>query len=396
MTETGGRTSGFDYIRIILATAVILAHSRAVTLGMKSHVVTVASGAAAGFPRPPLGQPVVWAILPCFFALSGFLVAGSLMRSKTTVEFVLLRALRLIPALFVETILAAFILGPLVTELPLRAYFTGPEFLSYPLNIIGDIHYFLPGVFLHNPYPEVVNQQLWTIPAELFCYLTLVIISIVGLVRFRIAIPVLAVVALMALSFRGLVAPETVRRWSHGATTPNISTLWLSFLAGVTVFNLRDRIPLNKWLFGLSVLMAYVLLYDGAFQFLATLPIAYATVYAGLTDFRKTFITATGDYSYGVYLYGFPIQQTIAWMFPQNQSFIVNFTGALLVSLGMAAMSWHLVESKVLAHRKSVLAVADRAVLWLTARVKNALGASRDRGSPASPGAQDEAEQPRT
>jgi peptidoglycan/LPS O-acetylase OafA/YrhL len=361
LAETNGRTSGFDYIRITLASAVILLHSRGVTLGQKPNVTTVATLHGPLAVSAPLEQPIYWAILPCFFALSGFLVAGSLLRSRTTFEFVLLRVLRIVPALFVETVLAALILGPLVTEFPLKAYFAGREFWHYPLNIVGDIHYQLPGVFLHNPWPAIVNAQLWTIPAELFCYLTLVVVSLSGLVRIRSAIPVLsglAIATLLVLAFGLHLQMPT--RWSAGAAHVDAIDLVLTFLAGVTLFIWRDHLPWNGWLFAVMAVLSYALLYNGDLQYLATIPIAYVTVYIGLLDIPRTIITATGDYSYGVYLYGFPVQQLIAYAFPQNHLPILNFIGALAGSLALAAISWRLVESQVLAHRKSLISALYR------------------------------------
>jgi peptidoglycan/LPS O-acetylase OafA/YrhL len=356
MEVTHGRTSGFEYLRIMLACCVILSHSRVVTFG--EDYVAPFLGSGPDKPHPPVLQPILWAIVPSFFALSGFLVAGSLMRSKTIVEFALLRVLRIVPALFVETVIAAFILGPLVTELPLRSYFTGEEFWSYPLNIVGDIHYRLPGVFVHNPLLGIVNIQLWTIPSELMCYVSLVAayISLRAITRFKTVelktwIGVLAALSLVAL----VVMPGGPARWDAGGTRVADATLVLSFLIGVTMFLYRERIPLNFWLFGTSALLSYALLYNGAYQYLASIPITYATVYVGLTNFRRTVITATGDYSYGIYLYGFPIQQTIAFLFPDNSFFLLNFVGALLVAMIFAAMSWRFVESQVLARRKQVI-----------------------------------------
>lgn len=359
LAETNGRTSGFDYIRIALASAVIYLHAPGVTLGEKPNVATFA--VPHGTFAAPLDQPFGWMILPCFFALSGFLVAGSLLRSRTIFEFVLLRALRIVPALFVETVLAALVLGPLVTEFPLSAYFSGRDFWHYPLNIVGDIHYHLPGVFLHNPWPGIVNAQLWTIPAELFCYLSLVVVSLLGLARIRSAIPVLTclvIATLLVLEF-GLHL-RMPPRWSAGNFHVDNVELVLTFLAGVTVFMLRDYFPWNGWLFAASAALSYVLLYNGDLQYLATIPIAYATVYVGLLDIPRTIITATGDYSYGVYLYGFPVQQLIAYAFPQNRFPILNFIGALAVSLLLAALSWRLVESQILARRKFIIAALHR------------------------------------
>jgi peptidoglycan/LPS O-acetylase OafA/YrhL len=109
-------------------------------------------------------------ILPMFFALSGFLVTGSLFRTRTLTEFIALRLLRLVPALAVEVTLSAVVLGALFTSLPIGQYFSDPAFWKYFLNIAGRIHYSLPGVFQDNPIP-IVNISLWTIPYELEWYL---------------------------------------------------------------------------------------------------------------------------------------------------------------------------------------------------------------------------------
>jgi peptidoglycan/LPS O-acetylase OafA/YrhL len=91
------------------------------------------------------------AILPMFFAVSGFLA---------------LRVLRIVPALAVVVVLSALILGPVFTTLPLRRYFTTPEFGGFFLNIVAVAHVTLPGVFEHNPDPRFIASQLWTIPFE--------------------------------------------------------------------------------------------------------------------------------------------------------------------------------------------------------------------------------------
>jgi peptidoglycan/LPS O-acetylase OafA/YrhL len=132
-----GRTSGFDYLRVCLAVGVIVVHSTSVSYGHQSdHAVW-------GGPQRTLEH----LILPMFFALSGFLVAGSLERCPTLVSFFGLRLLRIVPALSVEVLLSAMIFGPLLSAFDLRAYFTDPEFYSYFLNVTGNIHYLLPRCF---------------------------------------------------------------------------------------------------------------------------------------------------------------------------------------------------------------------------------------------------------
>jgi peptidoglycan/LPS O-acetylase OafA/YrhL len=106
---TDGRSSGFDYMRLMLALAIVCLHSGITTYGIDVDRAIFAN----------LFRPLIRYILPGFFALSGFLVAGSLIRCKTLFRFLGLRALRIYPALIVEVILSAFILGPIVTTAPL-------------------------------------------------------------------------------------------------------------------------------------------------------------------------------------------------------------------------------------------------------------------------------------
>jgi peptidoglycan/LPS O-acetylase OafA/YrhL len=122
-----------------------------------------------------------YALVPTFFALSGFLVAGSGMRLSTK-NFVLNRAARIVPALFADIVFAALLIGPLVTTLPAKLYFSGPTFFSYFLNIAGWVHYSLPGVFASNPSRDV-NGALWTVPYEIGCYVVLAGLMISGAIN---------------------------------------------------------------------------------------------------------------------------------------------------------------------------------------------------------------------
>ena len=114
MERGGGFTTGFDYLRIGLALAVLVWHSFILSAG-SGALYRAAWGGSFRF--------LLAIILPMFFALSGFLVAGSLERTRVP-QFVVLRALRLVPALAVEVTLSALILGAVFTTLPLGQYFT--------------------------------------------------------------------------------------------------------------------------------------------------------------------------------------------------------------------------------------------------------------------------------
>ena len=131
-----------------------------------------------------LGRPITLSYLPMFFALSGFLVTGSALRTGRLIPFLGLRVLRLLPALLVEVTLSAIILGATFTQLPLSEYYASPMFWSYFLNIVGDIHLFLPEVF-NNNNTDIVNSNLWTLPWELQCYIVMSVMIVTGVLFHR-------------------------------------------------------------------------------------------------------------------------------------------------------------------------------------------------------------------
>ena len=152
MERAGGVTAGFDYLRLALAFSVLMFHSALSTYGKDDWLWD--------FPK----RGFVTAILPMFFALSGFLVSGSLVRCTSIRDFLTARVFRLAPALMVEVFLSALILGPLVTILPLRDYFSDTLLYKYFYNMLGDPQYYLPGVFTDTPF---VRSQSITLDSSL-------------------------------------------------------------------------------------------------------------------------------------------------------------------------------------------------------------------------------------
>jgi len=104
-------------------------------------------------------------------------------RVKTIEGFATLRILRVLPALAPEVLLSTFLLGAVITDLPLRDYPASPLLRPYLFSAIGYIHFLLPGVFLHNPIPGIVNISLGTISLELSCYFLLMATASVGLFK---------------------------------------------------------------------------------------------------------------------------------------------------------------------------------------------------------------------
>jgi len=347
--DSGQASIGFDYLRIGLSSAICLWHAWWALTGQLAWHTELWSGWLNFIPK---------SFVPLFFALSGFLVAGSLERNKLH-HFITLRALRIIPALAFEIVISACIIGVIFTSLPLDAYLTSPEFRSYFLNVMGIIQYTLPGVFPGNPLPELMNPQLWTIPYELECYLAISVLAVLGLVwkGYRLGVVVAGMMALgtaYAL-YVALRLPDGLFTEHAGNISGRV--LVVVFLAGVLLYRHRDRLPYSHALGALSVLAMMVALRFPAFYYLSVLPVAYVAAWIGV---MRPPAIPFGDLSYGVFLFHFPMTQVVValggaalgtwWLFGPV---------ALVASALCAAVSWKLVEEPLLTKKRAIIGWVD-------------------------------------
>jgi peptidoglycan/LPS O-acetylase OafA/YrhL len=342
LAPTDGRTTGFDYLRLVLAVAIVCAHSLITSYGESVGDIVW---------HLPL-RPVCGLFLPMFFGLSGFLVSGSLFRTTSLRQFLFLRVIRIYPALGVEVLVSAFLIGPLLTIVPLGNYFSSPLFFSYLLNMTGNIHYILPGLFETNPYPNIVNMQLWTIPYEIAAYLGLAALGLMGMKRHDWFAPV-ATVALMLLYF--VVRVLVKKEWALIAIAGGLpgELLLACFLAGISIYIYRDRMPWSYSLCVLSGLASALLIGFIPFGDFVVAPfVAYFTVSLGVLNPRKVWVLRHADYSYGIYLYGFVIQQAFAACFPWAREWWLNILFCVPAATAVAALSWHYVEKPAMRLRK--------------------------------------------
>src|SRR6185437_16583034 len=110
-----------------------------------------------------------------------------------------------------------------------------------------------------------------------------------------------------------------------------------------------DRIPLNRPAF--FVLLAAVLLaaVDRRvffFAFSVALPYFVFYVAYGFGGRIRAF-NRLGDYSYGIYIYAFPVEQTIAHLVPGVS--VASLMGlSAIATVILAMLSWHLLEQRAL------------------------------------------------
>lgn len=351
LAASRGIGPGFDFLRVTLSVSVVAWHVDAVmTVGGRLD-----------------GLPVIWfpgyAILLMFFGLSGFLIAGSAERLRLG-DFLLNRGLRIFPALAVEIVLSAFVLGPLLTTLTLGEYFSAWRTWYYLTNIVGLINYQLPGVFSGHP-TDFVNVSLWTVPYEFLCYAVMSGIMVFGLLR-RPGLILLGAGLIVAagLGVLALGTPVDGRGSVHGlisrAFTGHQSRLMVGFLLGIAAFVWRHRIPYSPALAGLCVAVCVVVALLGpperlpypVTNLLAAPALIYLTAFLGVSRLPTLPLFHRGDYSYGIYLYGFPIQQVVYELFPHVRNPVLQLVLAFVAIAAFAAFSWHCVEKPVLRLRK--------------------------------------------
>jgi len=125
-----------------------------------------------------------------------------------------------------------------------------------------------------------------------------------------------------------------------------------AFLAGIVVFVFSDKLPHTMWLFLASLIATTALLLIPRGDYFVAFPAAYVTIYLGLLNPPRMHVVLSGDYSYGIYLYGFPIQQAVAYANGGSRSWYLDMLYVVPLTAMAAAASWWFVEKPALSLRK--------------------------------------------
>lgn len=340
LQDNEGVGPGFDALRLLLSLWVFILHSFVVCWGPEF---------AGEFAANPLHRILITPVLPMFFIVSGYLVTGSAFRTQNTLAFLLFRSLRIAPALIVEVTLSAMVLGPLLTAKSMADYFSDPLFAKYFLNITGSLHFFLPGLFESNPVSGIVNLNLWTLKPEFYCYLLIALLIFSKLIFNRTYFSLLGFVVLIAAAayvIRG-------KNLQNFLAVVDWKFLIFSFILGCLAYHWNHRIVVNRGGAIAAALIACLAFMHPLLIIFGLLAVTYLVVNIGMCKLYLPGFLRNEDCSYGIYLFGFPIQQTLVHFLPSDvtNGFTVLLLG-LPLTVAFAMLSWRLVEKPTLKLKK--------------------------------------------
>ncbi|SPM43092.1 Peptidoglycan/LPS O-acetylase OafA/YrhL, contains acyltransferase and SGNH-hydrolase domains [Mycobacterium numidiamassiliense] len=348
------RRNALNAWRLALATGVIVWHSFLTT----GHHV----------PFAPVRQLLSEVFVDGFFAVSGFLITASWFNNPRLRDYFVARALRILPGVWVCLIVTAFVVAPIGISLQggsaANLMRSGAPF-AYVLNnipTVGGIQFDIGGTPTGIPYPGYWNSSIWTLIWEVFCYIAIAVLGVVGLLRRRWLIPAAFAVALSLAALVTLPAEPTFTQMLAYAAT----RFAVMFLAGALLYQVRNVIPARWPLVAVSVVVVLASSLLSDYRLVAALPLAYALLVSGAL-IHSTRLRLRTDLSYGVYIYAFPIQQLLVIGGLASLNPMVFAVIAAVATLPVAALSWFLVEKPAMSlksrlKRRGVAPVAGPSV----------------------------------
>lgn len=327
--------NSIGFLRLLLALLVLFGHSFSFGGHFNDPLVSLTNDqiAVGRFP------------VDVFFALSGYLISQSLSRCSSPTQYLWHRFIRIYPAYW---FCIAFT-GTIVSF-----YFTGVVDVGYIFNnllLINGTDQSIDGLFVGNPSGTLVNGSLWTLPWELRAYFLLLLISYAGGLRGTRFPVVCFMVCWMYFCYQ---------LWNHSVPGDRtVITSWYRlmtfFFAGAVVYSYRHTIRLSGLLAwaALGILVCGTWLSakiwqgsGGLFYVLAPVCLTYLCFWLGsLKNFAK--INSKFDVSYGVYIYGSVVLQSIAAL-KIDLDYVSYLILSVSVTLMLAIVSWYGMERPAL------------------------------------------------
>ncbi|MDZ7960400.1 MAG: acyltransferase [Aulosira sp. DedQUE10] len=328
------KNNSLGFIRLFLAILVVLQHSY--------HL-----GGFGNEPLTSLNAQLNSGTLAVhsFFIISGFLITSSYLKLANIWQYLWHRVLRIFPAFWVCLIIISLFFAPLT-------YFATYRSLAIPIN--SSISYILQNFLLIINQPDIenllsshieqsFNGSLWTLQWEFILYIFIGVLGLFSLFTKKYKYLVVAIFIIFFIT-NYIIDPCHCTILLKYYTHPRIPPLFCLFLAGSLFCLYQDKIPHDKRFFVLSLLLSIIALKFNFYFWLETFTLPYIILCLSIYLPWKNFDTKYGDYSYGIYIYHFPILQLlIAYKLEKLGVLIYSLIG-LLLTLPFAYASWNLIE----------------------------------------------------
>lgn len=343
-----GHANNFDVLRFLFASLVVFSHSYPLGEG---HEL-----------REPLrkltGQTTLGGLsVHCFFIISGFLIAASWERRKTVGQFLKKRVLRIYPGFIIANAVGVFLVAPMAADSAIgNALVSLQQFAWDCMRLQGTQ---LSDTLFSQNHLHAVNGSIWSIAYEFWCYIGVIILGLMPLFHRRSFVLGLFVASL-AVAF---IFPTYHLEWFGGGILGKIfgypffwALLLPNYLAGVVAWRYRDKLVVSDRVAMMSAIALAVSI-PVANSWSVMFPVcgAYLVLWAAFHPlFRLHGFSKYGDFSYGMYLYAFPIQQLLVMHNSGSMNPYALFALAWPLSILAGMLSWYVVERPFLRRARSM------------------------------------------
>lgn len=359
VTIREGHDNFFTPVRLLFALMVLVGHAFVISKGGTS------SEPAIFFHYRPS-----YLAVNLFFIASGFLVTKSMLYREDMVEYGAARSLRIFPALIMHVLFVMLLIGPFVTNVPLGQYFADPQFWTQPFRVLSfaDTDMYLPGTFATN-HEQIGSGALWTLRYEVLAYIGTAAAFALGLLKHKWLLIAQFLIFVLAWPIAHLTGIFD----QLPGTLQSILRFGLAYGLGAALYAVQDKVSFH--LLGVFVLGLIASLFgfpyleyldSGQMTFAATLFEVVTTLWLGYIVFWMAYVKIPAldplkklsDTSYGIYIYHWVILQAVWFFYHKATGTSMNVWMLMGISLpitmGIAWLSWHLVEKPMLKKKVSL------------------------------------------
>ena len=237
------------------------------------------------------------------------------------------------------------VIGPLATKAPLMAFFSDPDWYLQPFKVLTfiDTKMIMPQMFQSNA-EDLGSAALWTLRYEVLAYIGTLLVFSLGMLRKKWMVLlqfVMPALAWMLGDFYGLFTQMP-------ATIENLVRFGIAYGLGATIYAYRDRLNFSWIALAVMVVASYFFRETRAVEVLINVVLAWVIFrFAYMRMPSMDWMQRIPDLSYGIYIYHWCILQLFFYWMP-HLSVLELFTLTFPVTVGLAAMSWYIIEKPAL------------------------------------------------